>query len=69
MNLNKQKTAKSLFNKAVGYGLSEEDIFKCLENIPDNLLDGFLYTMSRIAEKSGHYAFQEDNNDNYNEVQ
>lgn len=53
--------AENLFKSANGYGLSSEDLKTCIESIPENLLNEFLYTMSRIAEKSGFEALHGDN--------
>jgi len=54
--------AENLFKAASGYGLNIEDLKKCIESIPEDLLDEFLYTMSRIAEKSGFQALNGDDN-------
>jgi len=52
----KKIIAENLHKNACGYGMSQEDILKCLEGVPDGLIHRFLYTLSRIAEKSGFQA-------------
>lgn len=50
----KNKLSKQLFEKAVGYGLDHDGISVCINSIPDDFLEDFMYTLQRIAEKSGH---------------
>ena len=51
------KIVDKLHYAANGYGLSKQDIEICIESIPEELLNDFIYTMRRIAEKSGKEGF------------
>lgn len=59
----KEKLIKHMFKSACGYGMADKngggyEIFKkCLESIPDEHFDDFIYTLYRIAEKSGEDGF------------
>ena len=59
-NIKIMTIAENLFKSANGYGLNLEDLKTCIESIPEDLLHEFLYTMSRIAEKSGFQALNGD---------
>ena len=52
-----KKIAKALFNAAHGYGMSEHEILKSLNAIPHYMVEDFIYTMYRIADKSGPEGF------------
>jgi len=53
-----KKIARKLYLSALGYGMSERDILKSLNSIPHEMVDDFIYTMKRIAEKSGREGFE-----------
>ncbi len=51
-----------MLESACGYGMAEteeekKDFEKCMLAIPDEHFDNFVYTLQRIAEKSGEYGF------------
>lgn len=48
---------KHLHQSACGYGLDIDKFTLCLESIPDELFDDFVYTLYRISEKSGQEGF------------
>jgi hypothetical protein len=56
-DIEKQELIKHMFNSARGYGLGYEHFEKCLLSIPDEHFDMFIYTLRRIAEKSGYNGF------------
>jgi hypothetical protein len=56
--MNKKKIVKHLYESARGYGLSEEKLQVCIDAIPEELLEGFIYTFYRIAEKTGPSGFE-----------
>ena len=35
----------------------KEKFLKCMNSIPDDLFDDFIYTLERVAEKSGDEGF------------
>jgi len=49
--------AKHLFKSAKGYGMSEAEILKSIDSVPHELLDHFIYTLYRVADKSGSEGF------------
>lgn len=52
-----KKIARKLYEAAKGYGMTEREILKSLNSIPHEMVDGFVYTMMRISEKSGAEGF------------
>ena len=54
-----KRIAKVLHDAAKGYGMSEREILTVLNRIPHEMVNDFLYTMYRIAEKSGDEAFSD----------
>lgn len=52
-----KEIAKHLFESAKGYGMSEREILHVIANIDNKSLEDFVYTMARIAEKSGAEGF------------
>ena len=52
-----KEIAKHLFESAQGYGMSEKELLKCINSIPHSMLERFVYTMFRIADKSGSNGF------------
>jgi hypothetical protein len=56
--MNKKEIVKHLYESARGYGLSEEKLQVCVDVIPEELLEGFIYTLYRIAEKTGPSGFE-----------
>lgn len=53
-----KKIAHKLFEAAKGYGMTEHEILKSLNAIPHAMVDDFIYTMFRIADKSGAEGFE-----------
>lgn len=53
-----------MFNSACGYGMADKDgkgwmVFKeCMDAIPAEHFDALIYTLYRIAEKSGQDGFE-----------
>ena len=64
-NQNTSDVAKNLHEASQEYGLDYEQILLCLHTIPYDLLPDFLYTMSKIAEKSGYEALLGESNQNH----
>ena len=58
----KSVVIESMLEHARGYGMSEteegkEDFRRCMNSIPDELFGDFIYTLYRIADKSGSEGF------------
>ena len=58
----KREISDHLFEHACGYGMADEkngkeDFFECIKSIPDGMIECFIYTLYRIAEKSGVEGF------------
>ena len=57
-----KRIAKHLIEHANGYGMAnseegKQDFYKCISSIPHEHLEYFIYTLCRIAEKSGAEGF------------
>ena len=52
-----KEIAKHLFESAKGYGMTEREILHVIANIDHEVLEDFIYTMYRIADKSGAEGF------------
>ena len=57
-----KEISKHLLEHANGYGMAEtakgiENFYKCINSIPYELREDFLYTLYRISEKSGPEGF------------
>jgi hypothetical protein len=64
MNSNTQQIIDTLFANMCGYGFADKNCVdgkakfaQCLNAIPTDLLPDFLYSMYRIADKSGPDGF------------
>ena len=60
----KKKLIEHIFKSACNYGMADpkkkdgkEKFLKCMNSIPDDLFDDFIYTLERVAEKSGDEGF------------
>jgi len=60
----KAELIKHIFKSACGYGMADVkgsgfDVFnQCMYSIPDKHFEEFIYTLWRVAEKSGHDGFE-----------
>ena len=52
-----KEIAEHMFQSAKGYGMSREEMYKAIGSIPVALLEDFVYTLYRIADKSGSEGF------------
>jgi hypothetical protein len=57
-----KEIAAHLLEHANGYGMAEtvkgqQDFYKCIGSIPYELREAFVYTLYRIADKSGSEGF------------
>jgi hypothetical protein len=55
--MTKTEAIEFIHQSAANYGLNLEDFEKCMLSIPNDLFDKFIYTLYRIAEKSGSDGF------------
>ena len=55
---NKKEMIDHMFNSACGYGMGKKAFEKCMNSIPDAYFDDFIYTLYRIADKSGADGFE-----------
>ena len=61
----KNKMAQKILDGACGYGMADnqsgrEDFQKCMDSIPDELIEDFIYTLYRAVDKTGKEAFDEE---------
>jgi len=52
-----KEIAEHLFQSAKGYGMTREEMYKAIGSIPVALREAFVYTLYRIADKSGSEGF------------
>lgn len=68
MNYMKEDLIKHIFESACGYGMADvqsttngsgyDEFKQCMYSIPDEYFDDFIYTLRRVAEKSGEEGFE-----------
>lgn len=55
---NKDIFTKNIIKGASGYGMPKDKFRECLEQIPHELFDEFVYTLYRCADKNEAWYFE-----------